>query len=70
MLKGLDPLLGPELLASLRAMGHGDEIVVVDANFPATATATRLIRLDGVSAPRAARALLELFAQSRARGRR
>ena len=56
MLKGIDPLLGPELLAILRAMGHGDEIVIVDANFPAAANARRLIRVDGVDAPRMARA--------------
>ena len=41
MLRGIDPLLGPELLHALRAMGHGDEIAVVDANYPATASATR-----------------------------
>ena len=35
MLKGIDPLLSPELLRALRAMGHGDEIVIVDANYPA-----------------------------------
>ena len=50
MLKGIDPLLGPELLATLRAMGHGDEIVIVDANFPAAANARRLIRAEGVGA--------------------
>lgn len=61
MLKGIDPLLGPELLAILRAMGHGDEIVVVDANFPATANAQRLVRLDGIAAPRAARAILSVL---------
>ena len=37
MLKGIDPLLGPDLLRVLAAMGHGDEIVIVDANFPAAA---------------------------------
>ena len=35
MLKGIDPVLGPELLAILRGMGHGDEIAVVDGNYPA-----------------------------------
>ena len=35
MLKGLDPLLSPDLLMTLRAMGHGDDIALVDANFPA-----------------------------------
>ncbi|MBU1374934.1 MAG: transporter [Alphaproteobacteria bacterium] len=52
MLKGLDPLLGPDLLAALRAMGHGDELAIVDANFPATALARRLCREDGVDAVR------------------
>ena len=47
MLIGLDPLLGPDLLQALRAMGHGDDIVLADANFPAEATARRLIRIDG-----------------------
>lgn len=48
MLKGLDPILGPELLATLRAMGHGDEIAIVDGNYPGVEHARRLIRLDGV----------------------
>lgn len=61
MLKGIDPLLGPDLLAILRAMGHGDEIAVVDANFPATSSARRLVRLDGVSAPKAVRAVLSVL---------
>jgi L-fucose mutarotase len=61
MLKGIDPLLGPELLAMLRAMGHGDEVVIADANFPAAANAQRLVRLDGVSAPRAAQAILSVL---------
>ena len=34
MLKGIDPILSPELLATLRAMGHGDEIAIVDGNYP------------------------------------
>jgi L-fucose mutarotase len=61
MLKGIDPLLGPELLAILRAMGHGDEIVVADANFPADAHARRLVRLDGVPGPRAVRAIASVL---------
>lgn len=48
MLIGIAPLLGPDLLAILRAMGHGDEIALVDANFPAAARARRLVRCDGV----------------------
>jgi len=47
MLKGLDPLLGPELLAMLRAMGHGDEIAIVDGNYPAQAHGRRVVRADG-----------------------
>lgn len=39
MLKGIDPLLGPELLAVMAAMGHGDELVIADANFPAGSVA-------------------------------
>jgi L-fucose mutarotase len=61
MLKTLDPLLGPDLLHALASMGHGDEIAVVDANFPAAACARRLVRLNGVAAPRALRALLTLL---------
>ena len=61
MLKGIDPLLGPELLAILRAMGHGDEIVIADANFPAEANAQRLVRLDGVAGPRAVHAVVSVL---------
>lgn len=50
MLKNINPLLGPELLMLLRAMGHGDEIAIVDANYPAESNAQQLVRLDGVSA--------------------
>ena len=61
MLKGLHPLLGPELLHALAAMGHGDEIGVVDANFPAAALGRQVIRLDGVSAPAVLEAVLTLL---------
>ncbi|MFN3844526.1 MAG: RbsD/FucU family protein [Paracoccaceae bacterium] len=47
MLIGIPPILGPELLATLRAMGHGDEIAIVDGNYPAQDHARRLIRADG-----------------------
>ena len=53
MLLGLDPLLTPELLMILRAMGHGDEIAIVDANYPAASNAKRLVRLDGADATQA-----------------
>ena len=61
MLKGIDPLLGPELLATLRAMGHADEIAIVDANFPAAANARRLIRAEGVTATRMVEAILSVL---------
>ena len=47
MLIGIPPLLGPEFLAVLRAMGHGDEIAIVDGNYPAAEHARRLVRADG-----------------------
>ncbi|TIQ21323.1 RbsD/FucU family protein [Mesorhizobium sp.] len=47
MLIGIPALLGPQLLAMLRAMGHGDEIALVDGNYPAKDQAHRLIRADG-----------------------
>jgi len=61
MLKGIDPVLGPELLAVLRGMGHGDEIAVVDGNYPAKTDAKRLVRLDGHDAPRIAEAILSVM---------
>lgn len=47
MLIGIPAILGPELLFALRAMGHGDEIAIVDGNYPALEHARRLIRADG-----------------------
>ncbi|MCA0048047.1 transporter [Mesorhizobium sp. B283B1A] len=47
MLIGIPALLGPDLLSTLRAMGHGDEIALVDGNYPAEEHARRLIRADG-----------------------
>jgi len=61
MLKGINPLLGPDLLHCLAAMGHGDELVIADANFPATAVARRLLRLDGASATAALEAVLSVL---------
>ncbi len=61
MLKGIDPLLGPELLMILRTMGHGDEIAVVDGNYPADTDAARLVRMDGHDATSIARAILSVM---------
>ena len=47
MLKGISPLISPELLKVLCEMGHGDEIVLADANFPSETTGKRVIRADG-----------------------
>lgn len=47
MLKGIPPILGPELLATLRSMGHGDEIALVDGNYPAQEHGRRVVRADG-----------------------
>lgn len=61
MLKGIHPLLNADLLHVLAAMGHGDELALVDANFPAASVARKLIRLDGVDTPTALQAILTLF---------
>ena len=47
MLIGIPPILGPDLLHTLRSMGHGDEIALVDGNYPAQDHARRLVRADG-----------------------
>lgn len=61
MLKGIDPLIGPDLLHTLASMGHGDELVIVDRNYPAYSTSDRVLRLDGVRSDEAARAVLSLL---------
>jgi L-fucose mutarotase len=61
VLKGIPTLIGPELLHALRAMGHGDDIAIVDANFPSASNAARLVRADGHSATDVLRAVLELM---------
>jgi len=61
MLKGIPPVLGPELLHILRAMGHGDEIAIVDANYPAEAAGPVVVRLDGHSATDILDAVLTLM---------
>ena len=48
MLKKINPILGPEVLFVLREMGHGDQIALVDGNYPASAHANKLIRADGL----------------------
>ena len=61
MLKGLPSILSPELLKVLMEMGHGDEIVIADSNFPAASIAQKLIRYDGHGVPPILEAVLTLF---------
>jgi L-fucose mutarotase len=61
MLKFINPLLSPDLLQVLAQMGHGDEIVIADANFPAYSQGPRVVRLDGADATRALDAILSLL---------
>lgn len=61
MLKGIDPLLTPDLLRILAAMGHGDEVALVDRNFPAQSIGRELVRLDAASLSEVARAVLSVL---------
>ena len=61
MLRGLPNALTPDLLRHLKAMGHGDELVIADANFPAESCGARIERLAGVSATEALEAILTLM---------
>ena len=66
MLKGIDPILNADVLFALRAMGHGDDLIIADTNFPSHSIARqtrlgRLLRVDNVTAARAARAILSLY---------
>jgi L-fucose mutarotase len=61
MLRGIDPLRTPELLKTLREMGHGDEIAIVDANSPAATDARRLIRVADADTTGTLRAVLTLL---------
>ena len=61
MLKGVDPLLSGDLLKILDDMGHGDQLLLVDRNYPAAASGTPVVRLGEASIVRAARAILSVF---------
>ena len=61
MLIGIDPLLGPDLLHALASMGHGDEIAIVDANFPAASMGRRVVEVRGANSPAVLRAVLSVF---------
>src|SRR5690606_7324216 len=61
MLLGIPNILSPDLVKILMEMGHGDEIVFADANFPAASHAQRLVRCDGHAIPDLLEAVLQLF---------
>lgn len=61
MLKGIPSILSPELLKILMEMGHGDEIILADGNFPAAAMAQRLVRADGHGTAALLEAVLKLL---------
>ena len=61
MLININPVLSPELLFHLRSMGHGEKIILADANFPANTSNDQVIRLDGVDIKDAASAILSVF---------
>lgn len=61
MLKNIPNIISPELLKILSEMGHGDEIVIADGNFPSTTCAKRLIRADGHNVPEILEAVLTLI---------
>jgi L-fucose mutarotase len=61
MLMGIPSVLSPELLKILMEMGHGDELVIADGNFPAASIAQRLVRSDGHGVPAVLEAVLKFF---------
>lgn len=61
MLKNIPSIISPELLKILHEMGHSDEIVIGDGNFPAASNAKRLVRCDGHGVPELLDAILKLF---------
>ena len=61
MLVGINPLLGPDLLHALASMGHGDELAIVDANFPAATMGQRVVEVRGANSPVMLNAILSLF---------
>lgn len=61
MLKGIPSILPPELLKILMEMGHGDELVIGDGNFPAASHGSRVVRCDGHGCPEVLDAILQLM---------
>jgi len=61
MLKGISPVISPDLIKTLMEMGHGDELVIADGNFPAASIAQRLVRADGLGCLTLLDAILRIF---------
>jgi L-fucose mutarotase len=61
MLKGLPKVISPELLKCLDEMGHGDELVIADGNFPSGTNGIRVVRADGISGPEMLKAIMALI---------
>ena len=61
MLKGISPILSPDLLKIIAEMGHGDELVLADGNFPGTSIGKRCVRCDGHGCAEVMRAVVQLF---------
>ena len=61
MLKGISPILSPELLKIMMEMGHGDELVIADGNFPGTSVGQRCVRTDGHGGVEVMKAIIALF---------
>jgi len=61
MLKGIPSIISPDLLKILMEMGHGDDIVLADGNFPSASSAQRLVRSDGNNVPELLKAILQLL---------
>jgi len=61
MLKGISPVISPDLLKTMAEMGHGDEIVLADAHFPGHSLGPRIIRADGVTVFRLLQGIMPLF---------
>lgn len=61
MLKGISPAISPELIKILMEMGHGDELVIADGNFPVASLAQRLVRADGLGCSVLLDAILSVF---------
>ena len=61
MLKGISPIITPELLSVMSSMGHGDELILADAHFPAHSLNPNVIRCDGLRIPDLLAAILPLL---------